>query len=156
MKFLIDMAPALLFFAAYYYKGIYTATGVLIASLFAVVAVYWFWHGKLHKMHLITAVIAAIFGGLTIYIHDPSFIKIKPTALYALFCVALLMSHIFGDRVLLQRIPQTSISLPDPVWRRVNFIWALFFAFCAALNLYVAANYDEATWVKFKTFGFRH
>lgn len=154
MKFLLDMAPALLFFAAYYFAGIYVATGVLIASLFSLVAIYWLWARKLHKMHLVTAIIAGIFGGLTIYIHDPAFIKLKPTALYALLSIALMLSHFIGDRVLLQRIPQTAIALPDPVWRRINIAWTLFFAFCALLNLYVAANFDEATWVKFKTFGF--
>jgi intracellular septation protein len=148
------MAPTLLFFGAYYFAGIYVATGVLIVSLFALVLIYWLWTRKLHTMHLVTAIIAGIFGGLTLYIHDPAFIKFKPTALYAVFSVALLLSHFIGDRVLLQRIPQKAITLPDPVWRRINFAWALFFAFCALLNLYVAANYDEVTWVKFKTFGF--
>ena len=161
MKFLLDMMPALLFFGTYYFakihapeKAIYIATSVLIVSLFALVLIYWLWTRKVHKMHLITAIIAGIFGGLTLYIHDPVFIKFKPTALYAIFSMALLLSHVIGDRVLLQRIPQNSFVLPDPVWRRINFAWSLFFAFCAALNLYVAAHYDEATWVKFKTFGF--
>ena len=154
MKFLLDLGPALAFFAAYYLGGIYVATGVLIASLFALVLIYWLWKHEVHKVHLVTAVIAAVLGGLTLYVHDPAFIKFKPTALYAVFSIALLLSHVIGDRVLLARLPQQAIKLPEPVWRRVNFVWALFFAFCALLNLYVATNYDEATWVKFKTFGF--
>lgn len=154
MNFLLDTAPAILFFAAYSYAGIYTATAVLIVALFALVGVYWLKEKRIHKMHLITAIVSAVFGGLTLAVHDPAFIKFKPTVLYALFSIALLASHVIGDRVLLQRIPQKAIVAPDAVWRRLNFIWALFFAFCAALNLYVAAHYDEATWVKFKTFGF--
>jgi intracellular septation protein len=154
MKFLLDLVPALAFFVVYRIGGIYVATGVLIGSLFALVLIYWLWKREIHKVHLITAVVAAVFGGLTIYIHDPVFIKFKPTVLYAIFSIALLLSHVIGERVLLARIPQTAIQLPEPVWRRVNFVWALFFAFCALLNLYVAANFDEATWVKFKTFGF--
>ena len=154
MKFLLDLVPALAFFAAYYFGGIYVASGVLIASLFALVLVYWLWKREIHKVHLVTALIAAAFGGLTLYVHDPAFIKFKPTALYAVFSLALLLSHVIGDRVLLARLPQQAIKLPEPVWRRVNLAWALFFAFCALLNLYVAAHYDEATWVKFKTFGF--
>lgn len=154
MKFLLDLAPALAFFAAYYLGGIYIATGVLIAAMFALVLVYWFWKREVHKVHLVTSLVVAVFGGLTLYVHDPAFIKFKPTALYALFSAALLLSHVIGDRVLLARLPQQAIQLPEPVWRRVNFAWGLFFAFCAALNLYVAAHYDEATWVKFKTFGF--
>lgn len=154
MKFLIDLAPALAFLAAYYFGGIYVATEVLIGSLFALVLIYWLWQRKLHKAHFVTAIIAAVMGGLTLYLHDPAFIKFKPTVLYAVFSIALLLSHVIGERVLLARIPQEAIQLPEPVWRRVNFAWALFFAFCALLNLYVAAHYDEATWVKFKTFGF--
>ncbi|TXH03430.1 MAG: septation protein A [Nevskiaceae bacterium] len=154
MKFLLDLAPALAFFAAYYLGGIYVATGVLIAAMFALVLVYWLWKREVHKVHLVTSLVVAVFGGLTLYVHDPAFIKFKPTALYALFSAALLLSHVIGDRVLLARLPQQAIQLPEPVWRRVNFAWGLFFAFCAVLNLYVAAHYDEATWVKFKTFGF--
>lgn len=154
MKFLLDTAPALLFLIVYRYAGIYTATATLIVALFALVGAYWVMERRLHKMHLVTAVVAAVFGGLTLAVHDPVFIKFKPTALYTLFSIALLLSHVIGDRVLLQRIPQKAIVAPDAVWRRVNFAWALFFAFCAALNLYVAAHFDEATWVQFKTFGF--
>jgi intracellular septation protein len=63
-------------------------------------------------------------------------------------------SHFVGDRVLLERAAHTAMTLPPPVWRRLNVAWALFFAFCAILNLYVAHNYAEATWVKFKLIAF--
>lgn len=151
---LVDLLPAVAFLGAYLLTDIYTATVVLVVALFAVVAIYKLWHGQWHKAHIATAVIAAVLGGLTLYVHDPAFIKLKPTVVYAVFSLALLGSHLFGERVLLARIPQQAIQLPDPVWRRVNFAWAIFFAFCAALNWYVAHHYDEATWVKFKAFGF--
>ena len=154
MKFLLDYAPALLFFAAYFLFGIYVATATLIAAAIALVLVYRAWEKRWHKAHLVVAVLAAVLGGLTLAIHDPVFIKFKPTAVYAVFALALLGSHVVGDRVLLARIPQHTFSFPEPVWRRVNLAWALFFAGCALLNAYVAASYDEATWVKFKTFGF--
>jgi len=154
MKFLLDMLPALAFFGAYYLADIYTATIALIVSLFLLVTIYWFWEKRLHKAHFITAMVALVLGGITLAVHDPAFIKYKPTVVYAVFALALLGSHLVGDRVLLARLPQKSIQLPQPVWRKVNFVWALFFAFCAVLNLYVAANFSEATWVKFKTFGF--
>lgn len=154
MKFLIDLIPALAFFGTYLTAGIYAATGVLIASLFLVVAIYWFWEKRLHKSHFITALAALVLGGLTLAVQDPVFILYKPTAVYAVFAAVLLGSHVIGDRVLLARLPQKAIQLPDPVWRKVNFAWAMFFAFCAVLNVYVAVNYSEATWVKFKTFGF--
>ena len=154
MNMLMDFAPALLFFGAYYFYGIYVATAVLIVSLFALVAVYWLRERRLHKAHMITAIVAAALGGLTLWIRDPAFIQYKPTALYAIFALALLISHVIGDKVLLARLPQKTITLPDAVWRRVNLAWAVFFAGCAVLNLYVAHTFSEKTWVEFKTFGF--
>ena len=154
MKFLLDYAPALLFFAAYVLFDIYVATATLIVAAIALVLVYRVWQSRWHKSHLVVAVLATVLGGLTLAIHDPVFIKFKPTAVYAVFALALLGSHFIGDRVLLARIPQKTFTFPEPVWRRVNLAWALFFLGCALLNLYVAGHFDEATWVKFKLFGF--
>jgi intracellular septation protein len=154
MRFLLDYAPALLFFAAYILYDIYAATAVLIVAAIALVLVYRVWQKRWHKSHLVVAVLATVLGGMTLAIQDPVFIKFKPTAVYGVFALALLGSHLVGERVLLARIPQTTFAFPEPVWRRVNLAWALFFLFCAALTWYVAGAYDEATWVKFKTFGF--
>jgi len=156
MKFLLDYAPALLFFGAYFISGrdIYLATAVLICATIGLVAVYRIRHKRWHKSHIVVAVLATVLGGLTLAIHDPVFIKLKPTAVYGVFALALLGSHFIGDRVLLARIPQQTFNFPEPVWRKVNLAWALFFLFCAALNWYVAARFDEATWVSFKMFGF--
>lgn len=154
MKFLLDYAPALLFFAAYFLFGIYVATAALIVAAIALVLVYRLWQKRWHQSHLVVAVLATVLGGLTLAIHDPVFIKFKPTAVYGVFALALLGSHFVGKRVLLARIPQQTFAFPEPVWRKVNLAWALFFLLCAVLNGYVAGHYDEATWVKFKTFGF--
>ena len=154
MKFLLDLAPALVFFAAYFLFDIYVATAALIVAAIALVLIYRLWQKRWHKSHLVVAVLAAVLGGLTLAIHDPAFIKFKPTAVYAVFALALLGSHFIGDRVLLARIPQQTFNLPEPVWRKVNLSWALFFLFCAALNWYIASHFDEATWVSFKMFGF--
>ena len=154
MKLLLDFFPAVAFFAGYYWGGIYLATGVLIGALFFVVLAYWLIDRKLHKGHLTAAVVAAVLGGITIAIHDPTFIKLKPSVVYSIFAAALLGSHVIGDKVLLQRLPQKLVQMPDPLWRRVNLAWALFFIFCALLNWYIAFHADEATWVKLKVFGF--
>ena len=154
MKVLFDYAWVPLFGGAYVYGGIYLATEVLIATLFAMVAGWWLWKRELNKTYLAIALMTAVLGGLTLYLRDPEFIKFKPTAVYLAFCLVLLGSHFVGDRVLLARMPQHTITLPDPVWRRVNLAWGVFFFGCALLNLYVARHYDEATWVKFKLFGF--
>lgn len=154
MKQLLDLAPALIFFTAWALTDIYKATIALIASMFALVVIYRVWKREWHKVHIVTFLVAAVLGGLTLYFHDAAFIKLKPSLVYGLFAVVLLGSHFIGDKVLLARLPQSAIQLPDPVWRKVNLAWAGFFAFCAALNLYVAMNFDEATWVKLKAFGF--
>lgn len=154
MNTLIDLAPALLFLGAWKLYDIYTATVVLIAAMFLLVAWYWVRERRLHKTHLITALVALVFGGLTLYVHDATFIKFKPTVVYGIFALALLGSHVIGDRVLMARLPQKTITLPDAVWRKVNLAWALFFVFCALLNVYIAFNFSEAVWINVKTFGF--
>jgi intracellular septation protein len=154
MKTLLDFLPAIAFIAGYYWGDIYTATAVLIGSLFVVVLAYWLIEKRLHKGHLTAAIAAAILGGITLAVHDPYFIKLKPSVVYGLFALALLGSHVVGTKVLLQRIPQKVIQMPDVLWRKVNVAWALFFVFCAVLNYYVAFHFNEATWVKLKAFGF--
>lgn len=154
MKALLDLGPAVAFIAAYYWGDIYIATAVLIASLFMVVAAYRLLERRWHKLHLTAAIVAAVLGGITLAIHDPTFIKLKPSVVYALFAAVLLGSHFVGERVLLQRLPQKMVQMPDAVWRRVNLVWAMFFVFCAALNYVVAFHADEATWVQLKAFGF--
>jgi intracellular septation protein len=154
MAAVLDLIPAVLFVAAYAYYGLYTATAVLIVACFALVAVLWLRNRRVPKMQLAVAVVAGIFGGLTLALHDPEFIKIKPTVFYAALALALLASQFIGDKVLLARIPQAVVVMPDAVWRRVNLAWVLFFVGCAVLNLYVATHYSEATWVKVKAFGF--
>lgn len=154
MKPLLDFAPAAAFFIAYLRYDIYVATAVVIAALFLVVIAYALIERRLHKMHAIAAVAAAVFGGLTLWIRDPEFIKLKPTVVYALFGLTLLGSHVIGGRVLLQRIPQRTLVMPEIVWRRVNLAWGLFFLCLSATNLYVATQLAESTWVHFRTYGF--
>jgi intracellular septation protein len=154
MKLLLDYLPLAAFLAAYYFGDIYMATAALIASLIASVIAHRVLFGHWSKMYLGVTAVATVLGGLTLYLRDPAFIKLKPTIVYGAFSAALLASHFIGQRVLLARLPQSVLVMPDAVWRKVNFAWAMFFAFCAVLNLYVAGHYEEATWVKFKVIGF--
>lgn len=153
MKILLDYLPLVLFVGAYYLRDIYFATVVLIVSLFIQVAILWGMTRKLPKIQLAAAVLALVLGGITLALHDPLFIKVKPTALYGLFAVVLLGSHFIGDRPLIQRLLESNLQLPGPVWKKVSLMWVGFFVFCGVLNLYVAYNYAEATWVNFKLFG---
>jgi intracellular septation protein len=153
MKILLDYLPIILFVGAYYLRDIYFATGVLIVALFVQVAVLWSMTRRVPKMQLTAALLALVLGGITLALHDPVFIKIKPTALYGLFAAVLLASHFVGDRPLIQRLLGANLHLPDAIWRRVNLMWAGFFVFCGVLNLYVAYHFTEAAWVNFKLFG---
>lgn len=154
MKTLLDLLPAAAFFAAYYLGGIYAATIALVVALAVTVIGFKLRDGTWHKAHLVALVASAVLGGITLALHDPAFIKLKPSIVYGVFAIALFGSHFIGKQVLLQRLPQKMLVMPDFLWRRVNIAWALFFVFCAALNYIVAHQFDEATWVKLKVFGF--
>lgn len=155
MKTVLDLLPAVAFFAAWYFGGIYAATVALMVALAVTVLGFKWLEGRWHKAHLIALVASVVLGGITLLLHDPAFIKLKPSLVYGVFALALIASHFIGEKkVLLQRLPQKMVVMPDAVWKRVNFAWALFFLFCAGLNYVVAHQFDEATWVKLKVFGF--
>jgi len=153
VKFLADFFPVLLFFAAYKLFDIYVATAVAIAASAVQVGYHWFAHHKVPNTYWLTFGILAVFGGLTIWLQDPTFIKWKPTIINWLFAVVFLGSGMFSKRNLTRRMMEHAIDLPEPVWDRLNVGWVLFFLTMGALNLYVAYNFAEATWVNFKLFG---
>lgn len=153
MKSLIDMLPAVLFLAVLWMTDIFKATAVLMAALVLLAAWHWWKDGKPHKLHTFSAAAVLVLGGLTLFVHDASFVKYKTTVVNGIVALVFLGSHVIGDKVLLQRIPQQVMVMPDAVWRRVNLAWAGFFAGVAILNLYVMHNFDDRTWGLFKTFG---
>ncbi|MDR2220697.1 MAG: septation protein A [Methylobacillus sp.] len=153
MKFLFDLFPVILFFIVYELMGIYHATAAAIIATFAQIAWVKFRHGKVGGMLIASGVIIAVFGGATLILRDPTFIKWKPTVLYWVFAVVLFAAEIFWRKNFIRSLMQAQITLPDPVWRKLNHAWAIFFAALGVLNLYVAYNYTEASWVSFKMFG---
>ena len=94
-----------------------------------------------------------IFGGLTIFLHDDTFLKWKVTIINEFFALALLISYYVFNKNIIKQFLSESIKLPDPIWVKLNLAWAVFFAFCGVLNWYIAFNYDLETWVNFKVFG---
>lgn len=154
MKTLLDLLPVIAFGAAYYLGGIYVATIAIVVALAMTVIGFKLLDGRWHKAHLVALLASAVLGGITLALHDPAFIKLKPSIVYGIFAVALIGSHFVGDKVLLQRLPQKMLLMPDAMWKRVNLAWALFFVFCAVLNYIAAYHLEEATWVKLKVFGF--
>ncbi|MGD8619514.1 MAG: septation protein A [Gammaproteobacteria bacterium] len=153
MKFLFDLFPILLFFLAYKLYDIYVATAVAIGAAFVQTGAYWLKHRKFEKMHLITLGILVLFGGLTLALRDPVFIKWKPTVVNWLFGISFLGSQFIGQRTLVERMMGHAITVPTPIWSRLNWAWTLFFLGMGLLNLYVAYNFSEDTWVNFKLFG---
>jgi intracellular septation protein len=153
MKFLADLFPILLFFIAYKFYDIYVATAVAIVAAAVQVGYLWLRYRKVEKMQLITLGLLAVFGGMTLLLHDPLFIKWKPTVVNWLFAVAFLASPLFGGKSLTERMMSHAVELPTRVWGQLNLAWATFFIAMGLLNLYVAFNFSEDTWVDFKLFG---
>jgi intracellular septation protein len=153
MKFLFDLFPVILFFAAYKFAGIYAATGVAIAATVAQIGWVHFRHGKVDKMLWVSFGLIVVFGGMTLFLRDPTFIKWKPTVLYWLFATVLLGSALLFGKNPIRSMLEAQVTLPEALWMRLNLMWVGFFAVMGGLNLYVAYNFSEADWVNFKLFG---
>ena len=154
MKLLFDLFPVILFFVAFKTQGIYVATAVAIGATVLQIAWVKFKHGKVDTMLWVSFAIIGVFGGATLLLQDESFIKWKPTVLYWMFSVILLVSNVVFNKNLMRAMLHEKIALPLHVWHRLNLTWSLFFAVLGFINLYVAFNYSTDSWVNFKLFGF--
>lgn len=153
MKLLLDLFPVLLFFGAYKLWGIYTATAVAIGATCAQIAWLAVNKRRIDTMLWVSLGLVVVFGGATLWLHDPLFIKWKPTVFYWSFALILLGSELFFGKNLIAAMMQGNLRLPSPLWRRLNHAWAGFFGLMGGLNLYVAYRFPEAVWVDFKLFG---
>ncbi len=167
MKLFFDFLPIVLFFVAYKFgggdyqfngqiyqvEGIYAATAVMIVATLVQVSYTWIRHRTVERAHIITLILVVLLGGLTLWLQNPDFIKWKPTAVNWLFALVFVGAYLFTDKSLLERMMGEHIQLPGKIWARLNVAWVLFFLFSGIANLYVAFNFDEATWVNFKLFG---
>src|SRR3954466_6483360 len=152
MKFLFDLFPVAFFFVAIQIWDIFVATAVAIVA--TVLQVGWLLarRKKVEPMLWASLGIILVFGGLTLYLRDKTFILWKPTVLYWLFGGVLAGAGLLG-RNLIRALLSDQMRLPDAVWSRLNWAWVAFFAFMGVLNLYVAFNYSEKVWATFKLFG---
>jgi len=155
MKFLFDFFPLIAFYATYkiYDNDIFYATGAIVIATIIQIAFNWYKHRKIEKMHVITVVLVTFFGGLTIALHDPIFIKWKVSVVNWLFGIILIGSQFIGDKTIIERMLSNAINVADSIWLRINLSWALFFIGMGFLNWYVFVNYSESTWVDFKVYG---
>lgn len=153
MKFLFDLFPVILFFIAFKFFGIYVATAIAIIATIAQIIYCKIRHGKVEKMLLLSGAIIVLFGGATLLLKDPTFIQWKPTILYWLFSAGLVISQLFFHKNPIRAMMEKQITLPNAIWTKLNLAWATLFLALGFLNLYVAFNYSQDTWVNFKLFG---
>jgi intracellular septation protein len=158
MQLLFDFLPIIAFFVAYKMADIYVATMVIIAATVLQVSIHWLRTRRVNPLHLVSAGFVLVFGSLTLLIHSTTFIMWKPTVVNWLFAAAFLASlwRRVSDRPLIQRMMTAAsddLHLSPTHWRRLNWMWTLFFLVMGAANLVVFNYFDEETWVNFKLFG---
>ena len=153
MQLFIDYLPILFFFGAYFYQDIYFATMVLMIVMPIVMIVQWFISRKLNKIYAASTALVLVLGSATLIFRNPLFLFWKPTVLNWAIAVAFLGSQFVGDKPFVHRMLGSAAQLKADQWRRLNQIWVVFFFVIGGINLYVAYNFSESTWVKFKLFG---
>jgi intracellular septation protein len=158
-QLLIDVGPLLVFFAVNFFAPvppalkIFVATGAFMAAMVAAMLYSALKFGRVSPLLWFSGVMVVVLGGITIWLHDETFIKIKPTVYY-LFVAALLGFGLWADKPLLKRVLGSSYpGLDEDGWRKLTRNWALFFAFMAALNEAVWRSASTDFWIGFKLWG---
>src|ERR1700733_10567581 len=152
LKLALDFGPLVLFFYANSRYDIFVATGTFMIAVLVALAISYAMTRHLPIMPVVTAIIVVVFGGLTLFLHDATFIKVKPTIIYALFGAVLLGGLLF-NKPLLGIVFDSLFHLTDEGWRKLTLRWALFFFALAVLNETVWRNTSTDVWVDFKVFG---
>jgi len=158
MNLLFEFLPLILFLGAFFYKDIYLALIVLMIAMPIGLLIKYVRTKTFDKMYFWSTVFLLVAGTLTLYFRNPLFLYWKPTVFYWVVAVVFLGSLWVGDKPLVQRFfglveGMQLDRITGTQWRKLNIVWVLFFVGAGALNIYVAYNFSEATWVKFKVFG---
>jgi intracellular septation protein len=161
MLSVLEFAPVAVFGLAYYLHGIYVATAALMGSMLVLLVIDFAWLKRVPTMHAVSAVLVFVFGAATLILHNQRFIQWKPTVLFWLVSLGFLGSFWIGKRTLAEQLLGKALgemlSLGQQIeprqWRILNGQSAIFYALLGALNLFVAFNASERTWVNFKLFG---
>ena len=150
---LVEMLPLIAFFAVYYFtKNIFIATGVCIVASWIQVGFMYLKYKKVSKNTLLSCGLITVFGGLTIVLHNKTFIMFKPGLLYWIMGVSMLIGQYMGKNGV-KLLLKEQIKLADKDWMLLNMAWVGFFIIMGFLNLYIALSFSEYIWVKFKVFG---
>jgi len=152
LKLALELGPLGIFFLANQRAGIFTATGIFIAATLVSLAIHYALVRKLPIMPLVSGVVVVAFGGLTLFLQDELFIKLKPTIVNTLFGLTLL-GGLYFRKPLLAIVLDSMFDLTDEGWRKLTFRWAIFFFVLAALNEIVWRTQTTDFWVSFKVFG---
>jgi intracellular septation protein len=152
MKFLLEILPLAAFFLSYQQAGLMIATLILIIATTLSVTILYIIDRKIPLNPLISALLVGIFGGLTLYLNDPLFIKLKPTIINCLFAAILFIGVAIGKPPL-KYLMGMALPLTDRGWRLLSLRWGIFFIGLALLNEYIWRHYSEEFWVNFKVFG---
>ena len=157
MQFLYEILPVFLFFLAFKFYDIYAATVVGIVATLLQVILSRAWTGKWDRKQLVTLAVFLFFGSMTLYFHNPIFVKWKPTVVFWIFGIVILGYQFFSAKPLMQRLMENMLQdkgeVPVHAWKKINIAWSLFFLSLGAINLYVAYAYSNAVWVNFKFYG---
>lgn len=152
MKMLLELGPLLIFFTAFKLLDIYWATGIFMAATVVSLIASWLILKKIPVMTLVTGFFVMVFGGLTIYLQDTTFIKIKVTIIYVLFAGGLATGLAFGQSFI-KVILAEALQMQDEGWRKLTVRWIYFFLTLALVNEVIWRNFSDDIWMKFKVFG---
>ena len=153
LKNMLDLAPAMAFMAAWFLSSdMMLATTLLMLCTFGSLVVFYVVERRIALMPLITGLMVGVFGGLTLFLEDETFIKVKPTIINCIFAAILLVGWKL-EKPLLKYLFESAFKLDDAGWRGLSLRWALFFLFLAAINEVVWRNFSTDFWVSFKLFG---
>lgn len=153
LKLALDLGPLLLFFFVNARWGIYAATGAFMVATIVSLIVTYVLIRRIAIMPLVSAIVVMVFGGLTIWFQNETFIKVKPTIIYTLFAILLLGGLALG-RSLIALVLDSMFSLDTDGWKKLTLRWGLFFLVMAVVNEIVWRSVSTDAWVAFKTFGF--
>ena len=166
LKLILEMGPLILFFVGYFllrdqtiqigntqYDGFIIITALFVPILIGSTYLLWKLTGELSRMQIITVVLVVVFGGLTVFLNDERFIKMKPTIIYLLFTITLGFG-LLQKKSFLQSLMGQALPLSDTGWKILTQRTTLFFLFLAIANEGVWRFMSTDAWVTFKTFGF--
>ena len=153
VKLALDFGPLILFFFANRYADIFFATAAFMVAVIVALAIQYVLIRRIPIVPVVTAAIVLVFGLLTLWLHDETFIKVKPTIIYSMFAAILFVGLITG-RPLFELVLDGAFHLTEEGWKKLTWRWALFFVVLAILNEVVWRSVSTDTWVAFKTFGF--